>query len=268
MSARAASLLAAFLLGTMTIPATAHEAAGSHKVITLRADEWCPYNCDPDSDRPGILIEVARRVFEAEGYRVDYDLVPWTRALRMTRVGEYDAAVGATVSEAPDFVFTDQPILVSDCYFYVRADDDWQFTGYQDLPNVVLGVIRDYDYGEGMDAYIALQESRKGPVYVAQGEEPLASLARLLTQGRLRALLEDTWVMNHFMAENPELGKRIRASSHLDESGPDIDEIYIAFSPAKASSAIYAKMLSEGLRRLKASGEFREITARYGVDAD
>ena len=32
--------------------ATASTPTGAD-VISLRADEWCPYNCAPDSDKPG-----------------------------------------------------------------------------------------------------------------------------------------------------------------------------------------------------------------------
>lgn len=41
-------------------------------VVTLRADQWCPYNCVPGSDRPGYMIEIAREVFGRAGHQIDY----------------------------------------------------------------------------------------------------------------------------------------------------------------------------------------------------
>ncbi|MBT5829568.1 MAG: hypothetical protein HOH77_05165, partial [Candidatus Latescibacteria bacterium] len=40
--------------------------------ITLVADTWCPYSCDPSSDQPGILIEVAKIILEQAGHTVVY----------------------------------------------------------------------------------------------------------------------------------------------------------------------------------------------------
>ena len=30
--------------------------------VTLRADEWYPYNGDPDAERPGYMIELAQTI--------------------------------------------------------------------------------------------------------------------------------------------------------------------------------------------------------------
>jgi len=29
--------------------------------ITIRADVWCPYNCEPDSEKPGYMIEIVQK---------------------------------------------------------------------------------------------------------------------------------------------------------------------------------------------------------------
>ena len=43
--------------------------AGNALTITLRADEWSPFNGDPASDRPGYLIEIANRIFSKAGHK-------------------------------------------------------------------------------------------------------------------------------------------------------------------------------------------------------
>ena len=48
-------------------------------VITLRADEWCPYNCQPKSQNPGFIIEIAETVFKKAGHTIDYQVMPWAR---------------------------------------------------------------------------------------------------------------------------------------------------------------------------------------------
>lgn len=45
-------------------------------VITLVADEWCPYNCTPDTDHPGFMIEIAQYAFEHAGHTIVYTTIP------------------------------------------------------------------------------------------------------------------------------------------------------------------------------------------------
>lgn len=60
--------------------------------ITLRADEWCPYNCAPDADKKGFMVDIATAVFEEAGHKVDYKLMPWARAVADTKEGKFTAA--------------------------------------------------------------------------------------------------------------------------------------------------------------------------------
>jgi len=80
-------------------------AAADADVVTLRADEWCPYNCAPGSHQPGFAIEIAQRAFEPIGATVDYQTMTWSRALVEVRRGVYDGAVAATKFEAPRLFF-------------------------------------------------------------------------------------------------------------------------------------------------------------------
>ena len=44
-----------------------------------------------------------------------------------------------------------------------------------------------------------------------------------------------------------------------------MDEIFMAFSPAKDSSKKYSQIFDEGLVELRKSGKLQEILDRYGV---
>ncbi len=51
------------------------------ETITLAADVWCPFNCNPGGDPPGYMVEVAKAVFEPRGHTVTYRVLPWARAV-------------------------------------------------------------------------------------------------------------------------------------------------------------------------------------------
>jgi len=75
------------------------------ETITIVADEWCPYNCEENSDLPGFLIEIARLVFSAHGHSVRYIVMPWKRAVYEVEQGRFNAIAGALKNDAPGFVF-------------------------------------------------------------------------------------------------------------------------------------------------------------------
>jgi polar amino acid transport system substrate-binding protein len=56
------------------------------QTISIRADYWYPMNGDPNSDKPGYMIDLAKAIFEPQGIAVDYQLMPWSRAIQETRV--------------------------------------------------------------------------------------------------------------------------------------------------------------------------------------
>jgi polar amino acid transport system substrate-binding protein len=69
--------------------------------ITVRADTWMPYNGEPNSDRPGYCIEMLKVIFEPMGYKIDYQIEPWTRATANAEAGKIDAIIGAAINDCP-----------------------------------------------------------------------------------------------------------------------------------------------------------------------
>lgn len=62
--------------------------------IILVADKWCPYNCTPETERPGFLVEIARRAFELAGHKLEYRLMPWKRAVTEAKRGNVNGIIG------------------------------------------------------------------------------------------------------------------------------------------------------------------------------
>jgi len=225
------------------------------KDLVIAADPWCPFNCEPGSDRPGVMVEIAREVFEPLGYTVTYETINWSRALVETREGKFDAVFGATPGDAEDFVFPESAQSVSGNAYFVRADDDWTYAKPEDLSGKTIGLIRDYAYGDEIQANIDAHAQAE----YAGGEDPLTTNIKKLLAGRIDIVLEDASV---FMYAANELGAgdKVRLV-HSDDSGP----IYIALSPAKDHSKELAGHLDTGMAELRDSGKLNEILAKYGL---
>ena len=159
-------------------------------VITIRADEWCPYNCEPKSDLPGFMVEIAVKIFESKGHTVDYDIMPWARAIQDTRKGKYNAIIGAGKEDAPDFIFPaiEQAQMVN--VFYVRKGFPWQYAGVASFKDNVLGVIKDYTYVEEIDVYISENAKNSKRVQIVSGDTALDSNIKKLLAGRVDILIE------------------------------------------------------------------------------
>lgn len=231
------------------------------ETLVIAADIWCPINCEPGSERPGIFVELARDIFAESGIAVRYEMRNWARVLQDVRRGEINAAVGAGVEDAPDFLFTRTPVALSRNCFYTLADSTWRYEGLDSLASVRLGVINDYSYGEALNAYVAAQRGHGGRVQVAAGDKALDINLNKLAHGRLDAMIENSWVVQSRLAE---LGR----GGELREAGcrePDVP-IYLAFSPALPDSPRHVELFEQGLRRYRANGRLQALLKTYGVE--
>ncbi|MEO4047397.1 transporter substrate-binding domain-containing protein [Pseudomonas sp. CAU 1711] len=230
------------------------------ETLVIAADVWCPINCQPGSQRPGIFVELAREIFAEHGIDVRYEARNWARVLQEVRRGETNAAIGAGREDAPDFLFTATPVALSRNCFYTRHDSAWRYTGIESLATVRLGVINDYSYGKELDAYIEERRGRRGRVLVASGDNALHLNLSKLRRGRIDTLIENSWVVQARLAALGRVGE-------LREAGcrePDVP-IYLAFSPARADSPRYVELFERGLQRFRADGRLRALLQAYGV---
>lgn len=232
----------------------------SGETLVIAGDLWCPVNCAPDSPRPGIYVELARDIFAEAGISVEYRVVNWARALQEARHGHIDAVIGAARSDAPDFVFTRQPVSQSRNCFYTVRESKWHFDSLKSLHTQRLAVVNDYSYGEELDAYVQAEQGNAQRLQAAAGQHALAlNLAKLL-EGRVDVVLENSWVMQEYLARRGYSG----TVRHAGCQQPNIP-IYLAFSPALPRSRDYVQLLDQGLQRYRTDGRMQALLERYGL---
>lgn len=226
------------------------------ETITLAADDWCPYTCDPKSDRPGFMIEIARIVFAKHGYKVRYKFLPWARAVEETRLGYSDAIVGAMRDEVPGFVLPSMETGHSRDSFFSRGGLI-QYTGPTSLKGHSVGTAIGYSYGAITNKILSSPHINVIP---QSGNMPVRKNITKLIMGRLDLVLGDEIVVQDILR-----------SMNMDDlifpvgSPEPGEDIYIAFSPANDKSKLYADILSKGVKQLRKSGELQKILRKYGV---
>lgn len=229
-------------------------------VLTLRADEWCPYNCVPGSDRPGYMIEIAQEVFGRAGHQIDYQALNWMRSIAETRTGQYTAIVGAVPEEAPDFIYPSEPQGVSSGGFAIRKGTTFRYNGLSAFEGLTLGAIRGYDYYDDIKLYIEKHSSDRSRVQLTAGDDALEQNLWKLAAGRVDIVVDDQNVLK-LAIQNLGLGDQLE----IADDGITPEQAYIAFSPANDKASEYAALLAEGIVDLRASGRLAEILGRYGL---
>jgi polar amino acid transport system substrate-binding protein len=244
------TLLAVIVL---SVPAMAIE-------VVLVADPWPPFNCETDRDQEGYIVDVARAVFEAAGHEVTYKTVPWKRAIEGTRTGKYTGAIGASKTDAKSFVFPDEELAQNLLTFYVRQDSSWRFEGAASLGSVSIGVAGGYDYRQWLNEYIQIHGGNDRRVQVVSGRSPLEQNLKKLLLGRIDVVV-DTEAAIRYRAKTLGILEQIKSAGY----GVEPAFIYIAFSPALSESHLLAKQLSDGIVKLRRSGQLKIILDRYGL---
>ena len=234
--------------------------AMAQETIVVKGTLWAPFNGDPASDKPGYAIEIMKAVFEPEGIKIDYKMTPWRNVIREFNEGKIDAAVGASKDDCPNAIFPELEIADTRYVFFALPKSKWRYNGVDSLGQIKLGVIESYVYGEEVDKYIASAKNSDS-IESAVGDGALESNIKKLHVGRIDALLEAPQVFSWTLRTMglPESAFVIVGS--LSE----FQKNYVAFSPAKASSKKYAKMLDDGVRELRRTGKLSAILARYGL---
>jgi polar amino acid transport system substrate-binding protein len=232
---------------------------GHADVITLRADQWMPYNGDPNSAMPGYLIEIAKSAFEKAGHKMDYQIMNWERTVAWTRTGDIDCAVGATRDDDASLVFPQYSMGSNVTSIFVKKGNPWRFTNIEDLKKINLGVIGAYGYGEPLDSYIK-DPANAHFVQDVKGDNALEQNIRKLLSGRIDALVEAPPVIAYKLAN-------LNMKDALEDAGTPntLADLYIACSPKKPNSAAYVKLLEDELQRMRATGELKTLLDKYNV---
>ncbi len=227
--------------------------------VTIRADEWYPFNGVPGSDSPGFMIEIAAKALAKGGHTVDYKNMPWERAVDAVQDGSIDCIVG-TRKGSLDLEYPEEAQGVEDTAFYAKPGKQWAFDKAHLMANK-MAVIGGYSYDKGMlDAHIAANQ-KKGLVHVSKGTDALDKNIKMLLAGRIDIVVESPFVMAAKLAELGKAGEVVEVARMNNPYN-----LYVACSPAKSSSKEYARLLSDGTRALRGSGELKVILDKYGLE--
>ncbi|MFW7381777.1 MAG: substrate-binding periplasmic protein [Oligoflexus sp.] len=237
----------------MTLPLTA-----GNKTISFISNDWCPYICSKNgklADPPGFVWEIVEAAMTSQGYQLSYTDMPYSRAIKEARKGQFQGIVGVYKSEIPDFIFHE--INVGEAYLcFFSTDEKWSYRGIQSLDQQTLGVVASYRFSREIDDYIGRNQSDPKRIFRAHGANPLPQLLEMLRQKRISLLLDDMYVTHLMMT-------RIQIEGIYQRQCLTPGRLFVGFSPGIQGSKTLADDLDRGLQLLKDKGAFTKIVRSY-----
>lgn len=236
-------------------------AAVCADTISIRADEWLPYNGPGTKKPPGYMIELAEKIAVANGHTINYATMPWDDAVAAVRRGAHDCVVGALKADAEGFAFPNEAWGMSQSAFYTLDDTKWRYNGIDSLASMRLAVIEGYSYSEEVDAYVEQFKADPARIVVisSAGRAQMNAVSRLISK-KADVLVEDINVAKLTIGKLNLAGRVVMA-----DVATEPEELYIACTPADPRGKRYADMFSVGIANLRKSGELATVLDKYNL---
>jgi polar amino acid transport system substrate-binding protein len=223
---------------------------------TIRADNWCPYNCEPDTPNPGYMVEILQRAARSHGHTLDYKLMPWPRALAQAREGKITGVVSMVASNREGLVMSDKMGVDVNCVF-VHKNSKLRYRSPSDLDALGrIGIVEGYGYPQ---EFMRWKSTHNEKLQALTGDNTLEMQSKKLASGRIDAFIENVNVVRYANTSISELRLATNAGCMSDEN------LYFGYSAKNPRAKKVKVQIDQELAAMKKSGELRKLLDKYRV---
>lgn len=229
---------------------TAYAAETDEKnIINISTGEWSPWS-GKEVPNNGFVLHIVREVFENAGYKVNYQFVPWKRAIIILEKGKVDASAYWYKDEKRDaFAYHSEPVTnEKQVFFYKKTTPVNDWNSLEDLKGFKIGLSRGITYPEELQNLI---DSK-----VLTGEVVNDDLLnfRKLVHGRIDLFPGAEVAGNEILSKEfpPDTQETIGYSS----KPLSVTTGHILFSKKSPKAEEYLKVFNEGLQKIRESGTY------------
>ena len=233
------------------LPAQAEE-------IILAADPWCPFNCQPGAEKPGVQVDILRAIMDVHDITVTYQIMPYNRAIRLAEENRIDGVFAAAPSESKILIFPQTPIGETVNVAVTHHSNAFQFNQLSDLVGQTIILARGYTYGPKFDPFVTTAPDLT--ITYLHGNAILPQALRLLAAKRADIYIEDESVI-HYALQQRGLEKTYRIAGRVTAPFP----VFTAFAPRSNARLDLALKVDQGLKALHQSGQLSRLFQRYGL---
>ncbi|SCA55969.1 exported hypothetical protein [Candidatus Terasakiella magnetica] len=243
-----------------TVLTFCHNAIADEKTVQVGVLHYPPYIIVKDDGIiTGLNPEIIRTVFTHAGFKVKFKVLPFARSIKLTETGKIDA-VGALDDHSPvEISLSRLPIANQIGGFFVRSDNNWQYSGIPSLDKQKVLYVRGYDYTALDPDYQNYVEtspnvSRWNPI-----NNHIETVIRLLKNGRVDVTLEDVTVMKYMLSETKQTDVLKEAGRLKGTIG-----LHIGFAKNKRGNKLL-EAFNQSHSELMASGKINPVFKKFNI---
>ena len=232
-------------------------------VINIGSDPWCPFVCNIDNRRQGLMVDIAREALVLSNFKLNFQIINWARAKKMVKAGTLDGIIGMSLDKdtATQYHFSNTQLAESQTCFYKRIKEEWEYQSITSLKDLTFGWINNYRYSYNPLNDWILKRKQTEQILTVAGIDTYSRLFKLLSLKRVDTFADDRAVVA-YEAKKMGLASEIQIAGCLE----DIDNVHLAFSLKAKQKQAWANALDIGVAELKKKGRIDEILAFYGLN--
>ena len=227
--------------------------------INVAFNIWCPWMCD-NLDKPGLAIELVENAYKSEGINVEFQKTSWSIAVNEVREGKINGILAPAKGEAPDFIFSHEPVGYKQMCFYVKKLSKWSYKNAESLKDINIATVQGANYPGLMDYLNKNHTDKKLKINQISAEDVFNVGFKLLGNNEVDAFVVDSFTADFFLKTNFYLDQYKKVSCLKAEN------LYFALSPKNKEKSIrLMKLFDNSLQTIKLTDNFQKLYDKYGI---
>jgi len=223
------------------------------KTISIVTLDWQPF-CG-DKAGKNVHLEIVMAAVKAMGHTPKLTILPWKRAVAMSKAGNFDMLACMWFSEerAKDFTFSNPSGVANELVFFKSKSANITFDGdFTKLKKYKIGVISGFTYPDKM---------MKAGLQFDYANDDATNLKKLENK-RIDLILSDK--IQTISAIVKLVPGKLNTINYIDKSAKT-NELFVGIPKKSKGHKENIKIMNDGFAKLKASGELDKIKAKYGL---
>lgn len=223
------------------------------ETIKLASLEWEPY-IGPKMPDNGYVAEIMNEAFKKTGKTVQIDYLPWARAVKMAKDGDYADYMPEYYSEdlKKDFILS-APLPGGPLGFFKKKASKITFKTLEDLKPYTIGVVRGYVNTAEFDSAAYLKKD--------EATDNLMNFRKLIA-GRFELIICDKYVGEHIL--KTELKENFEEIEFV-EPGLEKKDLYLCISKALPNGQKIVDEFNTSIKQMTDDGTMKKILEKHGI---
>ncbi len=226
------------------------------KVLRISSIDWCPQLC-PSGQNPGYIVDLLKLIFDDSPYQLSIETVPWSRAIKQTRIGDTYALLSPAKAEAPDLTYPEFEVGTQRMCFFVNKASSWKYQNPKSLEGLKIGIAIDTSIEE-LNEFV--RRNPRALQYLPYNDSYIIKSLRKLDRKRIDTFLF-TYNTTIYEMNKLDVAKKYKSVGCVSEAN-----IYMALSPAPALASEVNKikaLFDQKMAKLRKTDQIDRVMRKY-----